>query len=228
MQTVYRGDASIPLRLLLSGWVHVGDPGARGGYLVDAYEGPDSGLVPAKLFEVTAPDGTRHDFVHPLDAAIAEQKNNSFAAVSPDGKWLVSGEWGAMTRLLVFPTPLINTAPTIASLPLVGTIRLRAPVTNVQGCDFVTATQLACSTAGTGGSPMDLLRVDLDTPLSATTSSPFATVTVAAQLPKRSACSGSYEGEGLDYSPATGVLRVEVIPPAPCFLTTTVYSYRQG
>src|ERR1700760_3964458 len=45
---VYRGSWSIPLRLLLRGWRHIGDPGAGGypktlrNYLFDAYQGSAS------------------------------------------------------------------------------------------------------------------------------------------------------------------------------------------
>jgi hypothetical protein len=53
--TVYRGIGTIPLRLQLQGWQHIGDPGARGGYLVDAYQGPAG--AGSKLYEVTTPTG---------------------------------------------------------------------------------------------------------------------------------------------------------------------------
>ncbi len=43
-----------------------------------------------------------------------------------------------------------------------------------------------------------------------------------------SICSGGFEAEGLDYDPATGVLRVEVVQPGICAVVTTVYEYRAG
>ena len=53
-----------------------------------------------------------------------EALNNSFVAISPGGQWMVSGEWGTMTRLLVHPTPGVNpsTSPS-ANLPWTSSIR---------------------------------------------------------------------------------------------------------
>jgi hypothetical protein len=221
---VYRGGLSIPLALRLQGWTHVGDPGGWRGYLVDAYQSakPDG----EKLFAITTPSGVRHDFVHRL--APGEEPNNSFAAVSPDGQWLVSGEWGRMTRLLVFPTPLINPAGRDgSSLPLAATISLDHPVRDVQGCTFVTATELLCSSDDPGTelwpTPRQLLEVTLPERL---TGAPVtATVRSLGELPTDGACSGAYEVEGIDYQAEDGVLRVEVTPPGVCGVVTTVYEY---
>jgi hypothetical protein len=221
---VYRGGLSVPLALYWRGWSHVGDPGAWRGYIVDAYQSaqPDG----EKLFAITTPSGVRHDFVHRL--APGEEPNNSFAAVSPDGQWLVSGEWGRMTRLLVFPTPLINPAGRDgASLPLAATISLDRPVRDVQGCTFVTATELFCSSDDPGTdlwpTPRQLLEVTLPEPL---TGAPVAaTVRSLGELPTDSTCSGSYEVEGIDYQAEHRMLRVEVTPPGVCGVVTTIYEY---
>src|SRR5262249_58602815 len=92
------------------GWVHIGDPGSWGGYVFDAYQG--RGDIGSKLYEVITPAGVEYDYDHPLDATLEppESFNNSFAAVSPDGQWMVSGAWGVTSRLLVFPAPLFNPA----------------------------------------------------------------------------------------------------------------------
>ena len=83
-QVVYRGVLSIPLRLRLGRqWVHIGDPGSYDGFLVACYQGPDAAT--AKMFEVRTPDGGHADFVHAL--APGELMNNSFVAVSPDGRY---------------------------------------------------------------------------------------------------------------------------------------------
>ena len=54
----------------------------------------------------------------------------SFAAVSPDSQWMVSGEWGVMSHLRVYPTPYFNpaTSPNGGSLTLSGSITLHTPV----------------------------------------------------------------------------------------------------
>ncbi len=225
---VYRGNGSIPPRLYLQGWRHVGDPGGHDGYLFDAYQGAANAR--AKLYEVTTPGGSHLDYVHPL--APGEAMNNSFAAVSPDGQWMVSGEWGTMSRLLVFPAPLLNPeAATPGVLAQVGTIALDHPMRNVQGCDFVAAARLVCSTDDPGTdlypTPRQLLQVDL--PAGGLTGRPATAATVSSlgALPMQSACAGTFETEGIDYAP-TGELRVEVIPPEPCSAYTTVYVYRHG
>ncbi|MFE4720893.1 hypothetical protein ACFRLW_31665, partial [Streptomyces sp. NPDC056728] len=53
-------------------------------------------------------------------------------------------------------------------------------------------------------------------------------VTSAFAIPQRSICSGTFEAEGVDYDTARGTLRVEMVPPSPCLVTTTVISYRKG
>jgi hypothetical protein len=97
--------------------------------------------------------------------------NNSFAAVAPNGRWFVSGDWGTMTRFLVFamPHPSANAPASNQPLPLASTIALTHPVRNVQGCAFTSATTLICSTNDAGTDlypvPRQLLTVQLTRPL---------------------------------------------------------------
>jgi hypothetical protein len=224
---VYRGDWSIPLRLLLQGWQHIGDPGAGGytgkprNYLFDAYQG--SATAASKMFEVTTPTGKHYDFVHKLVSG--EAYNNSFAAISPNGKWLVSGEWGTMNRFLVFPAPVLNpkfpASSAAVNLPLAGYINLTSSVQNVQGCDFQSDTVLLCSS---DGSPEQILQVNLSLPVSGSNDS--GSVASLADLPQNSSCTGTFEAEGIDYYKSQ--VRVEVIPPSPCSTNTTVYVYTYG
>ncbi|HET6874054.1 MAG TPA: hypothetical protein VFH70_04710 [Acidimicrobiales bacterium] len=226
---VYRGGLSIPLRLVRQGWQHIGDPGAGGrnggprNYVFDAYEGAAGS--DSKLFEVTDPSGQPHDFVHRL--VPHEAYNNSFAAVSPDGNWLVSGEWGSITRLLVFPAPLLNgTAPVTgprSDLELAGYIELgRYTLKSVQGCDFATDQILLCSSDAT----KQILKIQLAKPLRGTgshISDSVRRLSVFVGLPLQSTCKGTFEAEGIDYFDSR--LRVAVIPPQPCWIDTTVYVY---
>ena len=223
---VFRGELSVTDALRRAGWVHVGDPDSWHGYLFDAYQAAPGAR--AKMFQVTSPDGTLRRFVHPL--APGEAYNNSFAAVSPDGQWLVSGEWGEMDRLLVFATPLVNPAAAglAADLPMTSTITLDHRVRDVQGCVFVSALQLLCSTSDPGRdlwpTPDQLLSVTLPhrldgRPLDAHVSS-------LGQLPLLSDCRGAYEVEGIDFDPGTSTLRVEVRPPGQCGLSVAVYDYQ--
>lgn len=225
---VYRGVLSILPELGSQGWVHIGDPDSWLGAVVDAYQGPPGAT--SKLFVVTSPDGSRHSYTHPLDPG--ELLNNSFVAVSPDGHWMVSGEFGIANRLLVLPMPGVNPARSAAdgTLRRVGNIALDHQVSNVQGCDFVTATRLLCATddPGTALWPTDrqLLQVDLPAPLRGRATA--AHVSDLGPLPQQSVCHGAFETEGIDYDTRAGVLRVEVVPPAPCDEVTTVYEYRSS
>ncbi|MEU6322526.1 hypothetical protein [Streptomyces sp. NPDC047009] len=224
---LYRGLADIPLDLRIKGWNHVGDPDVAGGDVFDAYQGPDTAT--SKMFAVTTPAGQRYEYVHQLGPG--EKLNNSFAAVSPDGQWLVSGEWGDQNRLQVFPAPLLNpsTPRTGGALPQAPQITLDKPVRDIQGCDFVNETQLLC--ASDDGSktlfPEDrpLLQVDLSHKLDG--GPVTGHVTSLFGLPQRSVCSGTFEAEGVDYDAARGTLRAEVVQPGVCTVATTVYSYRR-
>ncbi|MFC8343521.1 hypothetical protein [Streptomyces sp. NPDC057280] len=225
---LHRGLADIPLSLRVKGWNHVGDPDIAHGYVFDAYQGPDTGT--SKMFAVTTPAGKRYEYVHRLNPG--EKINNSFAAVSPDGQWLVSGEWGDQNRLQVFPTPVLNAAtpPTGGALAEAWQITLDKPVRDIQGCDFVTDTRLLCASNDATGTLFPeirpLLQVDLPRkldgqPITGTVKSLFA-------LPRHSICTdGTFEAEGIDYDTHTGTLRAEVIPPGVCAVATAVHSYRQ-
>ncbi|NEA98446.1 hypothetical protein [Streptomyces sp. SID13726] len=215
----YTGIGTIPVGVSSRGWNHVGDPDASyDGHYVEPYQA-DSGT--AKMFRVQAPDGTWSEYVHQLGAG--EALNNSWVAISPDGQWMLSGEYGTMSRLLVFPTPGVNasTSPA-ANLPQAATVTLDHAVRDVQGCDFLGATQLLCSSddpAGTlFGYTKPLLQIDLS---AAPTGSANVTghVTALRQLPLRSSCSGEFEAEGIDYDRRSGTLRVIVVSPGFCVLT---------
>ncbi|MDH6521071.1 hypothetical protein M2163_001943 [Streptomyces sp. SAI-135] len=215
----YTGIGTIPIGVSTRGWNHVGDPDASyDGHYIEPYQA-DSGT--AKMYRVQAPNGAWSEYVHTLGPG--EALNNSWVAVSPDGQWMLSGEWGTMTRFLVFPTPGVNasTSPS-ANLPQAATVTLDHAVRDVQGCDFLSATRLLCSSddpAGTlFGYTKPLLQIDLS---AAPTGSANVSghVTALRQLPLRSSCSGEFEAEGIDYDRRTGTLRVIVVSPGFCVLT---------
>ncbi|MFI9102402.1 hypothetical protein ACIGXA_17940 [Streptomyces fildesensis] len=215
---LYRGLGSIPIALRIKGWNHVGDPDIAQGHVFDAYQGGDGAT--SKMYAVTTPGGQRYEYVHQLDAG--EALNNSFATVSPDAQWLVSGEWGTQNRLQVFPAPLLNPATprTGGALPQAGQITLSRAVDNIQGCDFVSGTRLVCVS---DDDAKDLVQVDLPHALDGTAVT--GQVTTLLQLPKRSICSGTFESEGIDFDPRTNTLRAEVVQPGICMVSTSVYSY---
>lgn len=209
----YTGVATIPPDVAARGWNHVGDPGAGHGYYVEPYQRDDRG---AKLFRVQAPDGSWAEYTHELEPW--EATNNSFAAVSPDGRWLVAGEWGTMDRLLVHPMPGVVWTDPGANLPYASAIRFDRPARDIQGCDFVSDTRLLCSSDDPDGTlfgvTKPLLQLDLAAPVGG--SDVAATVTALGQLPLESACSGEFEAEGIDYDERDGTLRVVVMSPGVC------------
>ncbi|MFD9889185.1 hypothetical protein ACFWY9_07580 [Amycolatopsis sp. NPDC059027] len=209
----YTGVGTIPADLSSKGWNHVGDPGSAQGWYVEPYQRDDRG---AKLFRVQAPDGSWANYQHALESW--EANNNSFAAVSPDARWMVAGEWGTMDRLLVHPMPGAAFPDASKNLPYASAIRLDHSVRDVQGCDFLTATRLLCASDDPDGSlfgtTKPLLQVDLAGPLSG--SDVTGHVTSLGQLPLRSTCGGNFEVEGIDFDERDGTLRVIVMSPSIC------------
>ncbi|MFJ9734799.1 hypothetical protein ACIRUL_26235 [Streptomyces sp. NPDC101171] len=225
----YTGIGTIPIGVSSRGWNHVGDPDASyDGHYIEPYQ-RDSGS--SKMYRVQAPGGGWSEYVHALSPG--EALNNSWAAVSPDGQWMLSGEWGTMNRLLVFPTPGVNpaTSPS-ANLPKVSDVDLDHAVRDVQGCDFSGPTTLLCSSDDPDGSlfgiTKPLLRIDLSAAPNGT-ADVTGHVTALRQLPLRSSCSGAFEAEGVDYDRRTGVLRVIVVSPGFCVLTDSkTYKFTRG
>jgi hypothetical protein len=145
---------------------------------------------------------------------------------------MLSGEWGTMSRLLVFPTPILNPIAPVAAdhMSLAATISLDHPVRDIQGCTFFSATTLLCSTddlrTDLWPAPHQLLQITLHRPLAGRHMA--AKVTSLGELPLPGDCHGTSEVEGIDYDATTRLLRIEVRAPGRCGLATTVYAYRQS
>lgn len=217
---VTRGDGSIPEGLREAGWSHIGDPDAYAGYLLDAYQGHH--WMHTKLFGLTAPNGRRTYYPHAL--VPGESFHNSFVAIAPGGQWFVSGEWGTIRRLLVFPMPAMNrAAPSPGhNLPLAAVITLTRPMRNVQGCAFDSATTLVCSTndPSTALYPVakQLLSVRLAHRVDGRAMS--AGVGLLGAVPHDTTCQGTAETEGLDVHGNRLLLAVIT----PCHVTR-LYTY---
>lgn len=191
-----------PSRVGRRGWTHIGDQDIYGGETYDAYENLDAGR---KLYAVTGRGGTIRRYFHRL--AAGEMANNSFVTVDPSGGYLVSGEWKVRERLLVFANPRAQRNG--SQVPLVGQINLDTPLENVQSCDFVDATRLVCAV----DKPRQAVySVRLSQPLTSGTTA--GRVTRDFDVPKRSACGGGYEVEGIDYDVHRKVLSVGIIDPS--------------
>ncbi|MFF1548451.1 hypothetical protein [Streptomyces sp. NPDC058291] len=225
----YTGIGTVPLSLSVRGWNHVGDPDASyGGYYVEPYQSDSNG---SKMYRVQAPGGAWSEYVHALGPG--EALNNSWVAITPDSQWMLSGEWGTMTRFLVFPTPGANAGTSSsANLPQASTVRLDHAVRDVQGCDFTGPTTLLCSSDDPAGTLFGVTKPLLQIDLSAAPNGQgdvTGHVTALRQLPLRSSCSGSFEAEGVDYDRRTGTLRVIVVSPGFCVLTDSkTYRFTRG
>ncbi len=223
---LYRGDQSVPSDLDAQGWSHIGDPDSIHGYVIDAYQGPSSGN--SKMFLVTTPAGATYQYVHRLVSG--ELYNNSFVAISPDKQWMVGGEWGTMNHLQIYPTPLLNhlTPRTGGALELAGSITLDHQVNDIQGCDFVTHARLICASDDDSMTlfPDEKPLLEIDLPGSLHGSTVTGHVVNLGPIPQHSSCAGTFEAEGVDFDRSSGILRVEVIAPGSCILTTTIYEYK--
>jgi hypothetical protein len=232
-QLVFRGSDSVAPDLRAKGWCHVGDPASWGGAIFDAYQWKDVAAT-AKLFRVTT-DGHTLDFEHPLVTAAPtnEMFNNSFAAVSTDGQWLISGEWGEVSRFLVFPTPTINANARNPRQPLrlTGILGLGHAVRNVQGAVFVDGTTLLCSTDDDNTTLWPVRRQLLEVRLHQALpdlSSP-ADVRCIGALPCPTFGLHEPEVEGIDFDQDTGDLRVVIVPKPPLGLWFAfVYRFRRN
>ena len=223
---LYRGLASVPSNLKAQGWAHIGDPDSVDGYIFDAYQGPSSGT--SKMFLVTTPSGESLEYLHTLIPG--ELYNNSFVAVSPDRQWMIAGEWGTMSHLQIYPTPLLNhkTSSHGGPLQLAGYIKLDHRVNDVQGCDFVTAVRLVCASDDDSRTlfPNEKPLVEVDLPTALHGGSVKGHVVNLGSIPQQSSCSGTFEAEGVDFETSADILRVEVIQPSSCILKTTIYEYK--
>jgi hypothetical protein len=223
---LYRGIFSVPSNLAAQGWAHIGDPDSLRGYIFDAYQGPSSGS--SKMFLVTTPSGDSFEYIHTL--VPGELYNNSFATISPDTQWMVAGEWETMSHLQIYPTPVLNhqTPPDGGSLQLAGYIGLDHEVNDIQGCDFVTPVRLICASDDDSRTlfPNEKPLLEIDLPSSLRGISVPGHVVDLGSIPQLSSCSGTFEGEGVDFDASTGILRVEIIQPGACILTTMIYEYQ--
>jgi hypothetical protein len=214
---LFRGYAQVPAAVSQVGFNHVGDEDIdRSGNVYDAYEDDHPDPV-AKLFTITAPNGRVSDYPHRL--ARGEEFNNSFVTVSPDDRWLVSGEWNTERRLLLLSNP--KGRPSGSSIPLAGVIALHPSLYHVQGCDFFDALMLICST---DDAVHAVVKVSLSAPLHRGTNR--ATVRRLLIPRQVSKCPGTgFESEGVDYNARTGRLTLGINEPGACIGTTDVNVY---
>lgn len=222
-ETITRGRASIPAALSRAGWVHIGDPDGSGSTVVDAFQGRPGAR--AKLFTVTEAGAPAARLIHPL--VRGEAFNNSFAAIAPGARYLVSGEWGTERRLLVFALSARLRPGSTHTEPLAGIIALSRAVRDVQGCAFRSARLLLCSTNDPTTDlfpvPRQLLALQLGRPVGPGVTP--ARPALVASVPQPTVCPGvPGEVEGLDVQ---GNL-VRVLVNTRCRPETQLFTLRVG
>jgi hypothetical protein len=230
-RTYFTAGPAIPAPIQAEGWGHIGDPDSLRGYVFDPYQQ----VIPAptkKMFMVTTPAGQQFEYTHQMADDELAVNAAAYDAISPNGQWMVSSELAPVTRLLVFPTPLLNPSTPQAggTIQVASRILLDHLVRNLQGCDFVTATRLICASDDSNNdiypTSKPLLQIDLRHQLGG--KDVTARVTSLGQIPLASTCVGAYTVEGVDFDTPTGQLRVEVVPPSPCNTDITVYTLQHA
>jgi hypothetical protein len=210
-RTYFTAGPAIPAPIQAEGWGHIGDPDSRNGFIFDPYQQ----IVPAptmKMFMVTTPTGQQFEYTHQMADDELAVNAAAYDAITPNGQWMVSSELAPITRLLVFPTPLVN------------------PSTPQTGGTIQVATRLICASDDSNNdiypTSKPLLQIDLKHQLNG--KDVTARVTSLGQIPLASTCVGAYTVEGVDYDTPTGQLRVEVVPPSPCNTNITVYTLQHA
>ncbi|MFN8050998.1 MAG: hypothetical protein U0Q22_06160 [Acidimicrobiales bacterium] len=221
---------SLPLDVLAI-WKnsHTGDPDADGGRVVVPWENKQLGPSdpPTKSFGVYEPTSLQllGWSKHVLGAG--ETNDNPWVAIAPGGSLMVTGTYSPLGHLEVYPVP----APPYADLPLVDTIPLDQPGYEVQGCDFVTATRLACA-SNDEATGKQLFLLDLDGPVGQAGN--HAHLTYEGPIPQAapllgdgvSFCGDSGEVEGIDAQHVAGVgTVVRVLVVDRCLLVVHEYSH---
>jgi hypothetical protein len=224
-------NGSLPPSLIASGkYSHSGDPDVLDGRLVVPYENKQFGPSdpPAKAWGVFDADslqllGTSR---HVLDPG--ETSDDPWVTISPDGRWIVSGNYSPLGRLEVFPVP----AAPYADLPLASTVPVDDPPSSVQGCDFVDDTELVCA-SNDEASGQQVFTLSLDAPIgggateaSITYRGPAPQAAPLLPSPVGDACLETGEVEGVDAHRVAGlgtVVRVLVVDR--CLLVVHEYSH---
>lgn len=218
----FRNLVGIPLQLLFAGYLHIGDIDTHGAKAYVPYENSAKGTEKAYGAVDVASGRILGWSVHQLDPG--EAYNNSWTAVSPDGQWLVSGEWENITSFLVFRVADVGKA----SIDVVSRIVLDAPLTLVQGCDFDGPLRLVCQD---DTAERRLLQVDLDRALDgadvAARTTVLGTTPVDLAIPWLAPmCKNHTEAEGVDVSADGSTLRFLTVDP--CLLWSHEYRYSAG
>ena len=90
-----------------------------------------------------------------------EVNDNPWVTVSPDGRWMVTGNYDPLEHLEVYPVPDAS----FGDVPLAATVPLDHPPDEVQGCDFVGRDRAHLPRRTTRRPASRSSLIDLDAPL---------------------------------------------------------------
>lgn len=195
---------------------HIGDPDAYGYYAYIPLQRNDGGRTQG--FQI------RNGLTGAVSVAewslpYGYQINNSWVAISPDGKWMLNGGWGNQTYFTGFTRPTGG-----GPITLKFRVTLDTTLRNVQGCDFVTNMRLVCADDKEGAGNKSIWAVDLNHYLDGVNRT--ARVTRLGDAPGDQTDPACREGEteGVDYNAATRVMRFTFIDGCSTNLTGMVVS----
>ena len=211
--------------LLDLGFDHLGDPDANGTLIYGALEDNSDPVVNPYhrgfvLFdaETLSIAGWANDPGRPDNPA---DEDCPWAAVSPDGQWVVTGQWDPMQTVIVYRAEKLMSGHTVrpeAEIPM------DMPFSDVQGCDFDGPRVLVCASDDADAGRL-LYAIILSGPLEGD-AVPRLTAHVEAIFPApvpEMQCTQPQEVEGVDVDGDT--LRVLVI--GSCQIDEHLYRYER-
>lgn len=211
--------------LLDLGFDHLGDPDARGTQIYGGLEDNSDPVV-----------NPYHRGFAVFDAetlAIANWANDPgtpdnpsdedcpWVAVSPDGTWVVTGEWHPMDHVIVYRAATLRSQHTVGPE---ARIPLDVPFNDVQGCDFDGPRVLVCASDDADAGRL-LYAITLSRPLQGETLPPL-TARVEPLFPvplPEMVCGQPQEVEGIDVNGDT--LRVLVL--GSCVVDSYLYRFQR-
>lgn len=182
---------------------HIGDPDAYGWYLYIPLQRNDGGQTLAfqirnmlngsvSINEWTVPSGY--------------MTNNSWIAISPDGKWLLNGGWGNMNYFTAFARPTGAGTSTLAFK-----ITLDRTLRNIQGCDFISNLRMVCQDDVEGAGNKSVWQIDINNYLTGVNRTARTTRLGDAPGDQTDPACIQGESEGVDYNTTTKVFRATFI-----------------
>ena len=211
--------------LLDVGFDHLGDPDAYGPLVFGGLEDNSAPVVaPYHRGFVVFDSETLSIVGWANDPGSANRPGDGdcpWVAVSPDGEWVVTGQWAPMLSLIVYRAMELVSAHTVHQ---VGEIPIEPSISDIQGCDFDGPQVLLCASDNADAGRL-IYSITLSGPLQGETL-PRLTGHVEPLFPApvpEKVCDNPEEVEGVDVDGDT--LRVLVL--GSCAIDSYLYRYER-